>query len=147
MWTPLHERPGDILLIARKIIDELNARGRRQIERISTAAQLVLERHEWPGNVRELRNVLSYAFAVGDGPEIEVADIPAELTWTTPGEVAVAGTARAGDGAIADAASDEARSIRDALARTQNNRDRAAKLLGWSRVTLWRRMRTLGLVE
>jgi transcriptional regulator of acetoin/glycerol metabolism len=54
---------------------------------------------------------------------------------------------------VADApapASDEpaaARRIRDALARTNGNRDRAARLLGWSRVTLWRRMRALGIED
>jgi len=41
----------------------------------------------------------------------------------------------------------EARRIRDALIRTAGNRDRAAKLLGWSRATLWRRMRALGVNE
>jgi len=46
-----------------------------------------------------------------------------------------------------DGGSPEARRIRDALGRTGGNRDRAAKLLGLSRVTLWRRMRALGLED
>ncbi|MBE7454005.1 MAG: sigma 54-interacting transcriptional regulator [Kofleriaceae bacterium] len=139
---PLRERPADVALLTDKLIAELNARGRRQIERVAPAAAIALERHEWPGNVRELRNVLAYAFAIGEGPVLELHDLPDELaSLTAPGaEVVVPAAPTA-----ADDGSPELRRIRDALARTGGNRDRAAKLLGWSRVTLWRRMRSLGL--
>jgi transcriptional regulator with PAS, ATPase and Fis domain len=142
---PLRERPADVLLIAGKVIDQLNARGRRRIASISAAAEAALERHDWLGNVRELRNALAYAFAIGEGAVLELEDLPPELA--APGridaEVAVVAEAAPAD---TDAAP-ELRRIRDALARTAGNRDRAAKLLGLSRVTLWRRMRALGLPE
>lgn len=140
---PLRERPADVLLIATKIIDEMNARGRRRIESISAAAEAALERYEWLGNVRELRNALAYAFAIGDGPVLELGDLPPEIAAPGP-PVAEIVVEHAGDG---EGSSPEIRRIRDALARTAGNRDRAAKLLGWSRVTLWRRMRALGLDE
>ncbi|MBK7534785.1 MAG: sigma 54-interacting transcriptional regulator [Myxococcales bacterium] len=142
---PLRERPADVLLIADKLITELNARGRRQVAHVAPAAAAALERHPWPGNVRELRNVLAYAFAIGEGPVLELGDLPPEVASLTPpmAEVLVPAVAAA----IDEGASPEARRIRDALARTGGNRDRAAKLLGWSRVTLWRRMRALGLEE
>jgi transcriptional regulator with PAS, ATPase and Fis domain len=139
---PLRERPGDATLIAGKIIDEMNAHGRRRIERISAAAEAAFERHAWPGNVRELRNVIAYAFAIGEGPVLELEDIPTEVAAIARGEEVVVPRPPArshGD--------PEARRIQDALARTGGNRDRAAKLLGWSRATLWRRMRDHGLVE
>jgi len=144
---PLRERPADVLLIAGKIIDELNARGRRRIDSIAAAAEVALERYEWLGNVRELRNALAYAFAIGDGPVLELTDLPAEIAAleATGGEVLVVAEERA-EAEVPDA-NPEARRIRDALGRTAGNRDRAAKLLGWSRVTLWRRMRALGLDE
>jgi transcriptional regulator with PAS, ATPase and Fis domain len=140
---PLRERPADVLLIAGKIIDELNAHGRRRIDAISGPAEAALERYEWLGNVRELRNALAYAFAIGEGPVLDLGDLPPEIASPGPASAEVvvvpAETARPDDG------SPEARRIRDALGRTAGNRDRAAKLLGWSRVTLWRRMRALGL--
>ena len=141
---PLRERPGDVLLIGRTIIDELNGRGRRQIEAIAPTAEAALERYEWPGNVRELRNVLAYAFAIGDGPELKLADLPAEVAQPA---LALAEVLVPGTGGTVDDADlvPEARRIRDALVRTGGNRDRAAKLLGLSRVTLWRRMRELQL--
>ncbi len=141
---PLRERPSDVLLLVETIIAEQNQRGRRQIERIAPAAAAALERHSWPGNVRELRNVVAYAFAIGDGPVLETRDLPDELGTVGPvgGEIAVADApAPASDEPAA------ARRIRDALARTNGNRDRAARLLGWSRVTLWRRMRALGIED
>ena len=140
---PLRERPGDVLLIGEKIIAELNARGRRQVERIAPPAAAALERYEWPGNVRELRNVFAYAFAIGEGPELKLAELPAEIAQ--PGlvgaEVLVTGSGDAG----ASSADPEVQRIHDALARTGGSRERAAKLLGLSRVTLWRRMRELGI--
>ena len=141
---PLRERPADILLIAEKLIVELNARGRRQVTQVAPAAAAALERHGWPGNVRELRNVLAYAFAIGEGPVLQLGDLPPEVSSLAPPmtEVLVPAAPVTDDGA-----SPEVRRIRDALARTSGNRDRAAKLLGWSRVTLWRRMRALGLEE
>jgi len=141
---PLRERSADVLLIAGKIIEELSRLGRRQIERISPAAEVALERHSWPGNVRELRNVLAYAFAIGEGPVLELADLPSEIASPASGDEVIV----SGSGEIAHAQpgeTPEMRRIRDALVRTGGNRERAAKLLGFSRVTLWRRLRDLGL--
>ena len=102
-----------------------------------------MERYEWLGNVRELRNALAYAFAIGEGEVLGLEDLPPEIA--APGqidaEVTVVTEAAPGEAEAAP----ELRRIRDALARTAGNRDRAAKLLGLSRVTLWWRMRALGL--
>lgn len=142
---PLRDRTADVALLAEKIIDELNGRSRRRIEQISGAAMAVLRRHSWPGNVRELYNAITYAFVTGDGPVLRPADLPPELVSpeidlqmaefvSTPPEMAMP-------------ADPEARRILAVLERTDGNRDRAAKILGLSRVTLWRRMRALGLTS
>lgn len=138
---PLRERPADVLLLAEKVIEELNGRGRRRIESIAAPAEAALERYEWPGNVRELRNVMAYAFAIGEGPVLQLVDLPSEITSPlgTGPEVYVHDATTHSD------ENPELQRIRDALARTSGNRDRAARLLGMSRVTLWRRMRDLGL--
>ncbi len=139
---PLRERPADVVLLAEKIIDELNARGRRRVDSVAAPAEAALERYEWPGNVRELRNVLAYAFAIGEGPVLQLADLPPEIVSPLLGggpETYVR------DVPVPSDENPELRRIRDALARTSGNRDRAARLLGMSRVTLWRRLRDLGL--
>ena len=51
----------------------------RRIDHIAPDAVEVLTRYRWPGNVRELRNVLERALVLGDGPVLEVDDLPPEL--------------------------------------------------------------------
>jgi transcriptional regulator with PAS, ATPase and Fis domain len=138
----LRERRRDIALLCERICEEMNRTSRRRIERVAPSALAVLERHDWPGNVRELRNVLAYAYATGDGPLLQPFDLPPELL--EPG-------AAPADELVAPplppvSASPEARRVLEVLARVGGDRLRAAQVLGISRVTLWRRMRDLGLL-
>ena len=144
---PLRERRSDVRLLCEKLIEAMNVKSRRTIEKISPAALRALESYEWPGNVRELKNVVAYAYAVGDGPVLVPSDLPPEIvspgTPLAPLGPTVA-TVPTGE-EVASAQSPEARRILSVLERTAGNRDRAAQILGISRVTLWRRMRELGL--
>ncbi len=141
---PLRERPGDIPLLCDKIIEQLDHAHRRRIEHVSPAALEVLSRYDFPGNVRELKNVLQYAYAIGEGPILRHSDLPPELFESAPD---VPGTPESPDAPQASTAdlSPEAARIARALERTGGSRERAAQLLGMSRVTLWRRMRELHL--
>ncbi|MFP2926727.1 sigma-54 interaction domain-containing protein, partial [Pyxidicoccus sp. 3LG] len=132
----LRERPGDILPLARRFLDELHQRGSRRVERFSPGARRLLEGHPWPGNVRELRNVMEYAYVIGEGPVVRESDLPPEFSEPKRG----GGTPDVPTGP--DASLDPER-VRAALARTGGNRTEAARLLGISRVTLWRRLRDL----
>jgi transcriptional regulator with PAS, ATPase and Fis domain len=147
----LRDRPGDVMLLVSRMIERLNQRGGRRVDDVAPAARALLEGHDYPGNVRELQNVLEYAYVIGDGPTLQESDLPPELLELdadpgTPGE----GLSFADNVPPAlstePAASSEAARILRALERASGSRDRAAKVLGYSRVTLWRRMRALGLV-
>jgi DNA-binding NtrC family response regulator len=142
---PLRERPGDVRLLVERLIEETNRTHRRRIARISEVAMAALERHDWPGNVRELKNVLAYAYAIGDGPVLELSHLPPELSAPELGGRAPLVGADATLPQRAD--SPEARRILEALARSGQSRERAAQILGLSRVTLWRRMKALGLAK
>jgi transcriptional regulator with PAS, ATPase and Fis domain len=76
----LRERRVDIELLCERFVAEMNPSWRRKIESISRPALDVLERHDWPGNVRELKNVLAYAYAIGDGPILLASDLPPSCT-------------------------------------------------------------------
>ncbi len=142
---PLRDRPADLPLLCEKIVLQMNPSRRRKIERISPAALDVLSRHSWPGNIRELRNVLAYAYATGDGAVLVPADLPPELLAPSTARARVAeDESNDGRGARPDARAETER-IRDALRRAMGSREKAAAALGMSRVTLWRRMRSLGL--
>jgi transcriptional regulator with PAS, ATPase and Fis domain len=137
----LSERKEDIGLLCAKFIESMNPTARRRIERVSPSALAVLERHDWPGNVRELRNVLAYAFAIGDGPILQPTDLPPELL-----DPAFDGLQLPGHGPTSAAQLDpQARRILEVLKKTGGNRSRAAKILGISRVTLWRRLQEYDL--
>ncbi len=141
---PLRARRGDIEVLTQRFVDEFNARGKRRVDQLAPTALAALEHHDWPGNVRELRNTLEYAFAIGEGPELVAGDLPPELV--EPGLDAEPMLAAAEVRPTTTEGPPEARRIAAALTRTAGNRDQAAKLLGLSRVTLWRRMRQHGLV-
>jgi len=142
---PLSARRGDVALLGHKMIEQLNAQGGRQITRISPGALEALTAYPWPGNVRELRSALEYAYVIGDGDQLVEADLPPEIIGTSPpgGTAAAANTSPV----TADGHRPEARRIRVALERAAGNRERAAQILGMSRVTLWRRMRSYGLLD
>ena len=156
----LRERPGDVRLLCARFVAEMNEspRSRRRIEQIAPSALELLEAHDWPGNVRELKNVLAYAYAIGDGPVLGPADLPRELVLAgereprgvraAPSPIASrSGGGEGGEPSLPRLLSPEAKRIVHVLERTAGNRDRAAQILGLSRVTLWRRMRTFGLLK
>jgi transcriptional regulator with PAS, ATPase and Fis domain len=138
---PLRARKSDIILLAHKVIEELNPKARRKIERIPDSTATLLERYPWPGNVRELRNAIEYAFVVGDGPLLVPADLPAEIQDPSLDELGPPLVNVAAVTVNSEQSDPEWERIARALERTGGHRDRAAKLLGISRATLWRKER------
>ncbi len=135
----LIDRTGDVEALTWHFIDQLNERETRQVDSIAPAAMGALLGHEWPGNVRELRNVIEYAFIVGDGPSIELADLTPELRGEAP--------PGAEDEDALDLKEIERRSILSALEKTGGRKAEAAELLQMSRTTLWRKLKEHRLIE
>ncbi|MBE9553907.1 MAG: sigma-54-dependent Fis family transcriptional regulator, partial [Proteobacteria bacterium] len=94
---------------------------------LSGEATQTLMAHDWPGNMRELTNVLTYATAVAGGGPIEPGHLPSGL-----------GPAECAD-------SDDAESLRAALTATEGHATEAARSLGISRATLYRRLSRHGI--
>jgi transcriptional regulator with PAS, ATPase and Fis domain len=130
---PLRERQGDVEALTWHFLDEFNQRGERVIEAVDAEAMEALTAYAWPGNVRELRNVIEYAFAVGEGPILGLADLTPELRGEPPPD----------ETAATD--SSERRRIEQALRAAGGKRALAAERLGMSRSTLWRKLRELRL--
>jgi two-component system response regulator AtoC len=78
---PLRDRPRDIAVLARTMLEDTCARLGRPALSLSVAATQALFLHDWPGNVRELKNALDYAAASApdDAPEIDCWHLPAHL--------------------------------------------------------------------
>jgi transcriptional regulator with PAS, ATPase and Fis domain len=142
---PLVARRGDLELLTDKLIEQLNQEGERRISQVSRAAREAIAGYPWPGNVRELRNALQYAFVIGDGPVLLDVELPPEVSGVAFEPEATSVNMR--PSAPAEDESPEARRVRLALEHADGNRERAAQILGMSRVTLWRRMKAYGLLE
>ncbi len=69
---PLRERPEDIPLLVRFLVDKFSTRAGRQIEGVNETSQQLLQTYRWPGNVRELENVIERAIILSDGPIIDI---------------------------------------------------------------------------
>jgi two-component system, NtrC family, nitrogen regulation response regulator GlnG len=125
---------------------------------ISPEALAKLASYSWPGNVRELVNLCRRLSVLAPGTQVQVEDLPHELVAATPAGPVDADWARAlaswadrhamnGKKPLLDEALPEFERvlIRSALKRTQGHRQEAAKLLGWGRNTLTRKLKELGM--
>ncbi|BEQ16153.1 sigma-54 interaction domain-containing protein [Desulfoferula mesophila] len=137
---PLAARKEDIPLLTRGFVERTALGSERGVTGISPAALERLMAHSWPGNVRELINAIEYAFVTCPGGEI----LPQHLPPSIVGETPVCGPV---SGEPGGAAGDEAlrREISEALEATAGHKAQAAARLGISRVTLWKRMKKLGM--
>ncbi len=144
---PLRARREDVELLARHLLARVGARYGREVRFSPQALRAILE-HPWPGNVRELENALEYAVAVCTGQTLLPEDLPAELAANGPGSPRTESDARPATPRAPEerrGLDAEAERLRAVLDAHRWSRSRAAKALGVSRTTLWRKMRELGL--
>ena len=135
---PLVQRREDIPLLIDHFVRRFNARRGREISGVSDAVMDILMRHDFPGNVRELENIVEHAFVLCKSGAIQPEHLPAELQ----------AQARQRPDNKADAqplSSAEAAALREALDRFGGNTLQAARNLGISRTTLWRKLRKHGI--
>jgi two-component system response regulator HydG len=132
---PLRDRKDDLLALASHFLEEMAASRAQPVRSLSHEALRLLMDYDWPGNIRELRNALEHALVVVEGDVIQPQDLPVELR--SPGR-------RSADSADGGGAEERSR-ILDALQRTGGSRVEAARQLGISRVTLWKKLKRLGI--
>jgi len=138
---PLRDRAGDIPLLVDAFLEEFNAKYDRHIRSIDEGARAILERHRWPGNVRELRNTIERAVVVCDGDLVAGRHLPADLVGGEP-RPERSGAVVLALGTTVDAAEREL--ILRTLASANDNKTRAAEILGISLKTLHNKLRRYG---
>ncbi|MBQ4846349.1 sigma-54 dependent transcriptional regulator [Pseudoalteromonas sp. MMG005] len=82
MWKPLHQRPGDIIVLAEHLVARHCSKSGKLTPVIDDGAKKKLLTHNWPGNVRELDNVVQRALILLQGNTIFAQDIFIENTET-----------------------------------------------------------------
>lgn len=129
---PLRERNEDLELLVSYFITRFNDKLAKAVVGVSTDVMAVFRSYRWPGNVRELEHALEHACILCKTSIITVDDLPHDLLAnvppTTPSRKPHA------------PAADIKLSLADALAAADGNKARAARLLGISRMTLYRQL-------
>jgi two-component system response regulator HydG len=139
----LRERQEDIPLFADYFLKEAAAETGSKVARITDAAMNILTGYEWPGNIRQLRNAIRTMVVMCDRDALDVRDLPPEIHHVRR----LTGLTRASAADLSGLSLNEIekQAIIDTLAKTGNNRQLAAKLLGIGERTLYRKIREYDL--
>lgn len=132
---PLRDRPEDIVSLARHLVTKTASRLGMQELRLDSTAFDCLTAYKWPGNVRELENVLERAAVLCKDGVIRPEDLPTEIAQM------IQAPAHSSAGVGQSLREVEQRHIQAVLDSVDGNRTQAAKILGISTATLWRRLR------
>jgi len=155
---PLRQRREDIPLLFRHYLAEAGQELGAPAKSLDAEALEALQAFNWPGNVRQLVNATRRLTVTAPGGVISAQDIPADLggsessqrgakEWTRVLAAWAEGQISTGDQPLLETALPEFEKtlIEIAMARTNGHRQEAAKLLGWGRNTLARKMKALHL--
>jgi two-component system response regulator HydG len=138
----LREMPEDIPALIDYFLKEAVVEVGSPVKGITDPAQAILVDYDWPGNIRQLRNCIRTMVVMCDRDRLDVRDIPPEV-YRRP-QLAAAGPAEAGrEGASLNEL--EKQAILETLAKTGNNREKAARILGIGERTLYRKIKEYNL--
>lgn len=133
---PLRERIEDLPGIVGTILRGFSAADNSRVTRISSDALDALARHSWPGNIRELANTLQCANLASQGAKIGLTHLPREIQ-----ELLLSPLPRPpSNPPLRSLRELEREAIRSAISASGGNMSAAAKILGVSRATLYRRL-------
>jgi DNA-binding NtrC family response regulator len=138
---PLRERLDDVPLLTQYFIQKIAVQNSTAPARIDPDAMAALSTYHWPGNVRELENAVERACALCEESTIRVADLPSQVVQHGPAPCAeITGQLPIGQPLGTFVESIERRFIEETIAFNGGSRDRAAKMLGISMATLYRKL-------
>jgi len=127
----LRERKEDVFLLIKHFIEKFNKKFNKNIRSLSIEAEKAFLDYSWPGNIRELEHTMEYAFIRCKQNIITPENLPREF-WDeekNPGF----------------SPEEEEKRIREALELSEGKKARAARILGMSRPTLYKRMEDYGI--
>jgi PAS domain S-box-containing protein len=136
---PLARRKEDIPLLVDHFIKRFDIKMNKRIHSVSAEVMELLMRYDFPGNIRELENAIEHAFVLCNSSRIQMDHLPKELIEKAkepvhPAAIPPEPLKRA-----------EAQAVLQALEKHGGSRKKTAEELGISGVTLWRKMKKLGI--
>ena len=164
---PLRDRNNDIPMLAKHFLMQAAKESGQEPKKLTSEVLVFLCRQPWPGNVRQLKNLCKYLTIMVTGRDIQMSDLPSEFlqarnqqarvttsiagtskeptSWQEQLRNWVDGRLRAGEHDILSEATPEFERVmlEAALTFTSNHKQESAKLLGWGRNTLTRKLKEL----
>jgi two-component system response regulator PilR (NtrC family) len=137
---PLRDRRDDLSALVNHFLRRFNRRFRREVRGITTEALAALQAYEFPGNVRELENMVERAYAMGAREQIGLGDLS---ILGRPSAVIPAATPTKQIPTLGEV---EKELILRALTVFKNDKEAAARALGLSRRTIYRRLKEYGML-
>jgi transcriptional regulator with PAS, ATPase and Fis domain len=141
LLPPLRDRRDDIPALISHFLRRFNRRFHRDVRGIAPEALAALSAYTFPGNVRELENLVERAFAMGAKDQLTLADLP--TLARTPATAAAPVTSVETIPTLADV---ERELILKSLALLKDDKEAAARALGISRRTIYRRLKEYGIL-
>ncbi len=141
---PLRQRVEDIPLFVEYFISESAEEIGSQVKGITDPAMNILKNYSWPGNIRQLKNCIRTMIVMSENEKLSVEDIPPEIHQP----LRLSGSSKqitSGDIGKMSLSEIEKQAIIETLAKTDNNREKAAKILGIGERTLYRKIKEYGL--
>ncbi len=135
---PLRERLDDLPLLTDYFIKKFNKKFGKEIKDASEDVQKIFLDYRWPGNIRELEHAIEHAFIICRDDTIYPSHLPAVLRGLVEG---IRTTYYRGSNG------DERGEIVRALEKTAWNKAKAARILGMSRRTIYRKIGQYGIME
>ncbi len=166
---PLRDRNNDIPMLAKHFLNQSALENNTEPKKLTSEVLVFLCRQQWPGNVRQLKNLCKYLTIMVTGRDIQLSDLPSEFLHAKNNQVKIAtsisgtsktqvswqeqlrnwvdGRLKAGEVDILSEAVPEFEKVmlEAAMAYTGNHKQESAKLLGWGRNTLTRKIKDLNL--
>jgi DNA-binding NtrC family response regulator len=150
---PLRDRRSSIPGLIRTFVKKYKTLNNKDIQGMAKNAEALLMNYDYPGNIRQLENIIEHAVALCEGENIILDDLPEYLVkaqggpalFALPrGEESIA-PPDGNPGSLVTLAELEKNYIRKALEVCNKNHTEAARRLGISRSTLWRKLKEHGL--
>jgi len=136
---PLRQHPEDIPLLVKTFINKSNLKTDKEITTIRKDALDLLISYHWPGNIRELLNVIEYTFVICSEGEITPEHLPQQFK-TLSSNMAEQDIQKF------SSPHNKRQLLLNVLKETQGNKSKAAKILGISRVTLWKHLKKHNII-
>jgi len=139
---PLRARGNDVLLLAQHLLEHHAKKSQRAVLGLTPAAAEKLVRYSWPGNVRELGNCMERAVALAKYDQIRAEDLPDRVRTHKSSYVIVASD---DPSELVPMDEVERRYVLRVLAAVNGNKATAARILGFDRKTLYRKLERYGV--